>query len=356
MPSEADIPEVEREIRPVGALIAGHYEAPARAAVDETVDGIDARELEESNAEEIALLVAAMLLLMRRKVEAAPIGSGRRQRVRAAAQRLIEEGGAAVGGFRRTRPRGPTVARFVREMEASVWAESRWRIESATVEDRTRKAFRKAQETLREETKDQERQEDERQAREDARSEPGETSRPSRRPTRPESRRRDPGPLPESVRRELIRDLTRAGHVARRDVHDVIADAWAYRVYNVGRYLAMRDRQVREFVAYNNPPLGPDSKTTRFCRSIHRKVVKVERIEKSLDDYLAAVKAGDRTLAHRSFPMSTLGKVKTAEDFSRVRGLAGLPPYHYRCRTIIADARVARLGLGDVSRRIAGRS
>lgn len=334
MAGEADITEVEAEIRPVGAMIAGHYEAPVRSAIDETVEAIEARELEESNAEEIALLVAALILLMRRRVEAAPVGRGRRLRVRAAAQRLIEAGGAAVGGFRRTRPRGPTVARYVRELEASVWAESRWRIESGAVEDRATRALVAARDRMRDE------------AREDARRRAEDDAQPGRKTSRPRPRRRERGPLPASVRRELIRDLVRASWVGQRQIHDVLADAWAYRVFNVGRYLAMKDQSVREYVAYNNPPRGPDARTTPFCRAIHRRVVKVERIEKSLGDYLAAVRANDRGLAFRSFPLSTLSRVETAADFRKVRGLAGLPPYHYRCRTIIADARAARLGIG----------
>ncbi|MEZ6195174.1 MAG: hypothetical protein R3F20_05510 [Planctomycetota bacterium] len=335
MASESDIPVVESEIRPVSGMLAGHYDPLATAAVEEFVDRLDQRDLDESNAEEIAALV--VILLLRRKISTTP-GDPRRARARASARRLILARADDAGGSSRLRRHGPTVEKAAARLADGVFADSKWRIEHGGTESAAKRALIGARTAAR----------DLRDAEEVAHPKPGpRPSSPSPGDARRRGRRAPTGPLPDEVRRELIRDLTKAAWVGRRSITDALADAWAYRAYNVNRFLALQDQGVHELVAFNNPPRGPDWSTTTFCVRIHGQVVKTERIRKGLGGHFAAVRENDPVRAFRALPLGTLGKVKMAADFRALRGLAGLSPYHYGLRTILADARFSRLGKTD---------
>lgn len=109
-------------------------------------------------------------------------------------------------------------------------------------------------------------------------------------------------------------------------------DAWAYRWHNVGRFRGGLAGGVTRWVARN--PM--DDRTTKFCRWVHGKVVSGRRIRSKLTAYYAAVAAGDLERMKQIWPLTDPGL--DLGRFHRVFYNVGLPPYHFRCRTIVVPA------------------
>lgn len=110
-------------------------------------------------------------------------------------------------------------------------------------------------------------------------------------------------------------------------------DAWAYRWHNIGRFEAGRRAGVEFWVARN--PL--DQRTTQFCRWVHGKAVRARRIEASLRTFYRAIDSGDVRALRSSWPLEDPGK--SVARFRRIFANVGLPPYHFRCRTVIVPVR-----------------
>jgi len=130
--------------------------------------------------------------------------------------------------------------------------------------------------------------------------------------------------------------LLRGRHVLRLTV-----DTWAYRWFNVGLFegLVATLPVGQVIVAFNNPPGGPDSRTTPFCVWVHGRVLEVKRVRRQLQTYINAIALGRTADAKEAWPLLT-GPQANGDGvrFEEVMPRIGIPPYHFRCRTIIRTA------------------
>lgn len=83
-----------------------------------------------------------------------------------------------------------------------------------------------------------------------------------------------------------------------------------------------------------------DSRTTPICRSMHGRLIRLETVTRQRERYLAAIERGHMEAAKAAWPMfdatmAFAGGTKTLPEN------VGLPPYHFRCRTVT----VAYLGV-----------
>lgn len=112
----------------------------------------------------------------------------------------------------------------------------------------------------------------------------------------------------------------------------VTVDAWAYRWHNIGRLIGGEARGVVRWVTQN--PL--DERTSSFCRWVHGRTIYTSKIRRRLDEYYGAV---DRGEVDRLRNLWSLNSNRTPEtQFSNLFSSVGLPPYHFRCRTVIVPA------------------
>jgi hypothetical protein len=118
-----------------------------------------------------------------------------------------------------------------------------------------------------------------------------------------------------------------------------VADQWSYRWFNIGQYVTARDNGLTLIRAMNNPPRGPDAKTTAFCRWVHGRVIDVGRADDQIREHVRASLAGDIGRLMSNWPLlssqiaeddSETAEASFALNFRRL----GLPPYHARCRTV----------------------
>lgn len=83
-----------------------------------------------------------------------------------------------------------------------------------------------------------------------------------------------------------------------------------------------------------------DSRTTPICRSMHGRLIRLETVTRQRERYLDAIGRGHMEAAKAAWPMfdatmAFAGGTKTLPEN------VGLPPYHFRCRTVT----VAYLGV-----------
>lgn len=109
-------------------------------------------------------------------------------------------------------------------------------------------------------------------------------------------------------------------------------DAWAYSWHNVGRFHAGEQAGVRRWVALN----PKDERTTPFCNWVHGKLISARRARSKLKSYYRAVDRGDLASMRSIWPLDNPGNVTSA--FRRIFNTRGLPPYHFRCRTVAVPA------------------
>lgn len=115
---------------------------------------------------------------------------------------------------------------------------------------------------------------------------------------------------------------------------DGLVDTWAYGARAVGIFEAARELGLAELVAMNNPPAGPDERTTKFCHWVHGRTIELRGSwVKSLERYRAAVESDDAEAAKKARPMGSFSKTDGPQQFRAHFVRAGLPPYHWRCRT-----------------------
>lgn len=114
----------------------------------------------------------------------------------------------------------------------------------------------------------------------------------------------------------------------------IVTDTWAYRKVNEGAVIAAdQEAATVELVASNNPPTGPDARTTPFCRGIHGTALRTEVLMAQIAGYYEAVEQEDADAAKEAWPLlrgeeATLVGGATVERVIQDRGL-GLPPYHF---------------------------
>lgn len=136
---------------------------------------------------------------------------------------------------------------------------------------------------------------------------------------------------------ERARDLIERGRTSLR----LAADLWGYRWFNIGLFEthdaeAGRTGRPLVLVAVNNPPWGPDARTTPFCRWVHDRPVSIQRVRDQISAYFEAQDKGDPKAAKAAWPLLS-GKDALGDGaaFETLFEELGLPPYHMRCRTIV---------------------
>ena len=112
-----------------------------------------------------------------------------------------------------------------------------------------------------------------------------------------------------------------------------VVDQWAYRWFNVGTFEGAQQKGIKALVAFNNPPRGPDGKTTPFCFWVHKRAISIGRVRAQLDVFERAVRNNNIRLAIRAWPLLTTTD-GSPTDFANFFLSSGLPPYHGRCRTV----------------------
>lgn len=111
---------------------------------------------------------------------------------------------------------------------------------------------------------------------------------------------------------------------------ELLADHTATKTREMGRVTAYdrADIEAVKVVAHL------DSRTTEICRSLHNKIISVKRMKKQRQDYLEACKNMDQEAAKKAWPMMNDTHAANIPESERAPDNIGMPPYHFRCRTI----------------------
>lgn len=117
-------------------------------------------------------------------------------------------------------------------------------------------------------------------------------------------------------------------------------DQWAYRWYSIGAY-AQAARRGQALYYVNNPPNGPDERTTTFCRWIHGRAVDMQQADGQIALLFQAAQMGSYSLLKSAWPMQTFGKGATTAEFELALDRGALPGFHWRCRTQLSTTRPA---------------
>lgn len=325
-----DIPDVEREIPGVSRLVLSHWRRSQAEAFAEFEAELRDRERRERLT--AAAIVALLLLLLRRRARS-PLPQAARDRVRRSSRRLLSLGGVlespAFAGIPREFLPGPSFGSITGHERMGVFE-----LESMT-------AFRLGPGTERRLRRIAEKYVQER----DRRPNDGPSFIPPGIAPTPSTPADGKSPLEAAI--EALSEATRDNGGA---VSTVVTDAWAYRQANIGVVLAAQEAGIKTLVAFNNPPPGPDERTTPFCRWVHEKVIRIDRAVRQVARFEAAALAGQdpaevwpyinqsgKALREARAELSADRRgapAATEEVFRRHFVNAGLPPYHARCRTV----------------------
>jgi len=145
--------------------------------------------------------------------------------------------------------------------------------------------------------------------------------------------------------REELRAIL--GAASPRSWVPFVADQWSYRWFNIGQFMTARDDGFTMFEAFNNPPRGPDAKTTPFCRFIHKRQISVQRAENQIRTHVRHALAGNIKGLMENWPLlpseltTDRGPGADARHALALQNV-GLPPYHARCRTVAIPTRIER--------------
>ena len=322
-----DIPEVLAVVRIVEPMADAHWREAAGEASRELerqlealedqvgtpdVDVLAAATSDSDRRRILSTLTAAFLLTLTTRV-AAPFSPARQSAIREASSLLVRRGAASLGlPLDPARP-GTQEALAAAERDLQLLLRGR-------LEQRIQEAEGLLQEFL--------------------------TSRAARTPATGRLAPLQAGTLPNLEQwRERLRAVL--GLTGRPWLPQTV-DVWAYRWFNVGSFLAVdaRPSGLGALLAVNNPPAGPDPRTTPFCRHVHGRVVSMSRARQQVDRYVQASLQGDVDGVIRSWPLLTDREASkgTAAQFTVRFQQLGLPPYHWRCRTIVQPRTLARLG------------
>lgn len=110
-----------------------------------------------------------------------------------------------------------------------------------------------------------------------------------------------------------------------------IVDVWGYRWFNIGSFVS--DVAEPETGLFAQATL--DHKTSPFCRWVDGRLISRDKAERQIRDYIVAVRSDDLQAAKLAWPLITVRPSDTVRDFviATADGI-GLPPYHWRCRTV----------------------
>ena len=357
MNTTADIAEVEDEIRGVTTPVHRHWRDRSRAAVREFVDAVEEDERQGRPRDARYLLLLLLLLLRRRTSEPMPAQTARR--IAASSRRLLAFGAAQIPAGRRL-SLGQTFTTGGTSGMMELQFISAARIDSPRMRgrlDELLKVWSRNPPTI-------------------APTVPGilpptipappadrstganpAQLPPRLPPTAPSGGPRllpapaELPPVPKSPDLiQLAKDLETVTSDPGAALSQLIVDAWAYRQFNIGIFEAAKAAGVRALIAVN--PM--DERTTPFCRWVNGKVIRMERIDRQLARFRKAVADQSREGVIEAWPFISMSKkamkaakediaqdrapgarVQDAEVFRRFFVSVGLPPYHWRCRTVV---------------------
>jgi hypothetical protein len=121
-------------------------------------------------------------------------------------------------------------------------------------------------------------------------------------------------------------------------------DAWAYLWQNVAAVEAARDAGARAFeVVAVGGKLG-DGRTTKFCRWAHGRIVPFSRIEAQLKGLRSSSLSGRAAAIVAAWPFLDSETARNGNElsFELFFRRAGLPPYHFGCRSKVRAIRIGR--------------
>lgn len=139
--------------------------------------------------------------------------------------------------------------------------------------------------------------------------------------------------------RDQIADLledTFAGLGPKTEAYwDLLADHTCTKVREIGRLSGYEQAGVE----YLEIRAWLDAKTTPMCRSLHGRIIAVREVRQFVNGYLAACQTGDKEAVKQAWPMWNENRFRSAgiagiPSGKLVAAGVGLPPYHFRCRTI----------------------
>ncbi len=109
---------------------------------------------------------------------------------------------------------------------------------------------------------------------------------------------------------------------------EMVADHAATKTREIGRVTGYERAGVRRVRIRAHI----DENTTEICRRLNGKVIRVSRMQRQRDRYLDAIAHMDTERAKKVWPM--MGDKQAEKIKDQVPANVGMPPYHFRCRTI----------------------
>lgn len=125
---------------------------------------------------------------------------------------------------------------------------------------------------------------------------------------------------------------------------DATVDVWAYLTQNVAAVEAARDAGARAFEVVAVGGKVGDGRTTRFCRWAHGRLVPFSRIEKQIKGLRSSGLSGRAAAIRTAWPFLDSETARNGNElvFEQFFRRAGLPPYHFGCRSKVRAIRIER--------------
>lgn len=117
-----------------------------------------------------------------------------------------------------------------------------------------------------------------------------------------------------------------------------VADQWAYRWFVVGQFLSGLQAGLTELRAV----AVIDDVTTQFCRWVNGRTIAVDRAAFQLNQHIRASLERDIEALQANWPMLPTAVTRSTDTAALRQAFVrvGLPPYHFRCRTLIQWVRI----------------
>lgn len=121
------------------------------------------------------------------------------------------------------------------------------------------------------------------------------------------------------------------------EAFDSASDIWAYRWFAIGGVAGTSVREdIGSLVYFNNPPAGPDARTTAFCRWVHGRRASAKDRQSSAAAYVVRILSGKDGFLRA--PLVGNDETSSREFARHLSDSIGLPPFHHRCRTVVRRA------------------
>lgn len=122
-----------------------------------------------------------------------------------------------------------------------------------------------------------------------------------------------------------------------QEAFDSASDIWAYRWFAIGGVAGTSVREdARTLIYFNNPPAGPDGRTTPFCRWVHGRTAPAEDRQSQAAAYVVRILSGKDGFLRA--PLVGNDETSSREFARHLSDSIGLPPFHHRCRTVVRRA------------------